>query len=63
MPPEPSNQTLAQSAFRQKEVRRRALGMLSFEQKIDLLIRLQHLASDIRREVGGTYRRPWRINQ
>ncbi len=32
---------------------------LSFEEKIDILVRLQHLASDIGMHARGTAKKPW----
>ena len=52
---------LAQRLFQQKRARRRALAALSFPEKISLLVRLQHIASDVRTVARRNTPHPWKI--
>ncbi len=45
--------------FKSKESRRRELAALPIEEKIQILIKLQHIASNIGREAGREYKKPW----
>ena len=54
-----SLEVLASEIFRKKKERRRQLALLSFEEKIDLLVRMQHLASEISKQARGTCKKPW----
>ncbi len=47
--------------FRQKRSRRQDLAKLSIEEKIKVLIKLQHLASSIGRQTGRKHRKPWDV--
>jgi hypothetical protein len=58
---EHQTRNLAQRLFRQKRARRRALAALSFPEKISLLVRLQHIASDIRTVARRKTPPPWKI--
>jgi hypothetical protein len=60
---ETSVSDLAEYLFQQKEARRRELAALPFEEKIKILVRLQHLASEISQEVRGHSRQPWRLDE
>lgn len=44
-----------------KESRRRALVKAPIEEKIKMLVQLQRLTSNIDKEVGRPYRKPWDI--
>ena len=52
-------EALASAIFQKKRERRRQLAKLTFEEKIDLLVRMQHLASDISMQARGTCKKPW----
>ena len=58
---ERQTQKLARRLFRQKRVRRRTLAALSFPQKISLLLRLQHTASEISSVARRNRTRPWKV--
>jgi hypothetical protein len=47
--------------FSAKESRRRELATLPIEQKIEILVKLQHLASNVGRHAGRPYKKPWDI--
>jgi hypothetical protein len=47
--------------FRGKESRRRDLAALPIEEKIKILIKLQHIASAVGRQAGREYRKPWHV--
>jgi hypothetical protein len=47
--------------FLAKESRRRELATLPIEQKIEILVKLQHIASNVGRQVGRPYQKPWDI--
>ena len=49
----------AQQIFQKKKERRRQLAALSFEEKIDIVVRMQSLASDISLQMRGVCRKPW----
>jgi hypothetical protein len=50
---------IAEAIFRKKKARQRELAKLSFEEKIKILVRLQHLASAVSQELRGHSRKPW----
>lgn len=52
---------LAADIFRRKRERRRQLAKLSFEEKIDLLIRMQNLAWQISQQMHRPGKKPWRF--
>jgi len=52
---------LAQRLFRAKESRRRALANLPFHEKISILVRLQHIADEVRSATGRPRQRAWAI--
>lgn len=47
--------------FRRKESRRSRLATLPIEEKIKILIKLQHTASKVGSKAGRGYRKPWLI--
>jgi len=47
--------------FRWKELRRRDLATLPIEEKIKIVIKLQHMANKIRRQTGRESRKPWDV--
>jgi hypothetical protein len=49
--------------FRAKESRRRDLAALPIEEKIKILIKIQHLASSVARQTGRKYRKPWDVKE
>ncbi len=50
---------VALEQFQKKKERRRQLAALSFEEKIEILVRLQQLTSEISMQTRGTCRKPW----
>jgi hypothetical protein len=56
---ERSLQELALEIFQRKKERRRQLAKLSFEEKIDIMVRMQNLVSQIGLQTRGTCRKPW----
>jgi hypothetical protein len=50
---------IAEAIFRKKQARRGEMAKLSFEEKIKILVRLQHLASAVSEELRGHSRKPW----
>lgn len=46
--------------LRNKEMRRQALAAKTVEEKVDLLIKLQEMTSEIARQSGREYKKPWR---
>jgi hypothetical protein len=45
--------------FQKKKERRRLLAKLSFEEKIDIMVRMQNLAGEISLQARRTCRKPW----
>jgi hypothetical protein len=49
--------------FRWKRSRRHDLANLPIEEKIKVLIKLQHIASKVGRQAGRNYGRPWDVQR
>lgn len=47
--------------YQAKVERRHAVAQLPVEEKLKILIKLQHLQSDIARNEGRPYKRPWDV--
>jgi hypothetical protein len=54
---------LVERLFRAKAARRRALARLPIEDKIGILIQLQHMANGIRGTRKDVIRRPWHVSE
>ena len=54
-----NTQEFASDLFLKKKQRRRQVASLTFEEKIEILVRLQNLASEISLQARGTCRKPW----
>ena len=53
---------LARDLFARKRERRRELAALPVEQKFEILLRLQRLASDVARAAGRPASEPWKVS-
>ena len=47
--------------FRWKQSRRHDLAKLPIEEKINILIKLQHMVSKVGRQAARSYGRPWDV--
>ncbi len=47
--------------FRKKELRRRELAARPVEEKLETLIKLQQITSEVARQAGREYKEPWNI--
>ncbi len=47
--------------FRKREARRAELAAKSVEEKLETLIKLQKLTSELARQAGREYKEPWNI--
>ena len=52
---------LAREAFERSRERRRRLAALTFEEKVEILVRLQELAREVRLAAGRESPPTWRI--
>lgn len=52
----------ADELHRSKKARRVELAQLSVEKKVEILIKLQKLTSEVARQAGRPYRKPWVID-
>jgi hypothetical protein len=52
---------LAREAFARSRERRRRLAALSFEEKVEILVRLQELAREVRLAAGRPSPPTWRL--
>jgi hypothetical protein len=51
----------SEELFARKELRRRDLAALPIEEKIKMLVKLQHMANAVRHQSGRKYRKPWDV--
>ncbi|MBX9770205.1 MAG: hypothetical protein K2X29_02475 [Candidatus Obscuribacterales bacterium] len=49
--------------FEAKESRRHDLAALPIEEKLQLLIKMQHLESEVARNAGRKHQKPWDLKQ
>lgn len=54
---------LAQDVFARKRTHRQQLAVLPVEQKFEILLRLQRLASDVAVASGRSAKKPWVIGR
>lgn len=56
-----SPEDLSEELFRKKEARRRQLADLPFEEKLKIVVKLQQIASSIRRSGGRETQKSWEL--